>query len=244
MAESLEFHPDRLQSIGNWQDIPGSKAKDKPRATQPMHRRYAQGILGMSAESKGMILVALHAMRGKLEMAGDVVVADTERALQTLRAATLREDELRQEWQSGVWEKGATIESPVKPHRVQGEPSPEQSGEGPRGMSPTADEESSDSSVECSEVDHESSEPDNGLEHAALEWFVQEPHGRKPFLHIAEDFPSGCFPQPYCRDTPFQAWPREMGVGLDEAIRTGVQVCPMCVNRLPNAAAVWRLIED
>ena len=111
-------------------------------------------------------------------------------------------------------------------------------------MSPEAESEC-DSSVGDSEAaDSESEEPNNGLEHDALEWFVQEPHGRKPFLHIAEDFPVGCFPQPYCRDAPFQAWPREMGVGLEEALRTGVQVCPTCINRLPNAAAVWRLIED
>ena len=111
-------------------------------------------------------------------------------------------------------------------------------------MSPEAESEC-DSSVGDSEAaDSESEEPNNGLEHDALEWFVQEPHGRKPFLHIAEDFPVGCFPQPYCRDAPFQAWPREMGAGLEEALRTGVQVCPTCINRLPNAAAVWRLIED
>ena len=66
-AEAVEMASPRQQSIGNWQEIPKGQDKVKSRASFPMHRRYAEGVMDFSAESKGIVLVAANHIQDKVK---------------------------------------------------------------------------------------------------------------------------------------------------------------------------------
>ena len=103
-AGSLGFGPERKQSVGNWQEIPGERGKDRNRATFPMHRRYDAGQLDYSLEAEDMVVTALNKARARLDVEGRITVADTEVSLAVLRARALRQEELREEWHAGEYE--------------------------------------------------------------------------------------------------------------------------------------------
>ena len=246
VGEACEFAKERLQSVGNWQEIPGSKDSAKPKATHPMYRRYAEGVVGFSAESKGLIMAALHRCKLSLQKEGDVDVANTEIGLQIIRASGLAESELVAEWQSEKWEHAPQPAGYATQARVFQECSPEHAAPEAKGMSPDtpamaqSEESESESLFDFTSLDEEQDSQEErigeeSIDTELVDWFVQAAHGREPFVHISKDFPPGGFPLPYCRSEPFCSWPQEMGVGVNDMNATGCEVCSKCRAKAPTA---------
>ena len=136
-AEALGVDPEGQQGVGNWQDIPkAARSEGKPRASFPMHRHYAADIIGTSAETKGILLVALEETRDKVEREGPAKEADTEAGLQLLRSECLDLAKLQKEWHTGCWSTEIVPASPVGPVKVAEKRSPEHASPSAVGMSP------------------------------------------------------------------------------------------------------------